>query len=268
MTLPSRKELDRIESMTKRDIVSAFTKRGKDLDVSAMEPGENYNHFVRRMYAHAVSSIMMVSALTDKYVYQADDLVRRDLPDQEYLREGMMRHYHRYEERLTTLTNAPADFIEDLREKALQRTRRKADALCNSITKEAKECGIEHSECYAALTSFTNFVFVAEECYRVAERPLGKVLARYMPDYAKRALDILEMAGDYAKKLIAVVDPEGKRKGEFASKKEQDLALALIESIMSEEERSKALAYAEKGLRKQQKQQKKEQNQNRQDNGK
>lgn len=218
-------------------------------DSSLMKPGETPAQMATRMYAFAISRLLMAVAITDGFVYKADSLVRSDMPEADKLRQGMMRHYWRFTDRLATLTDAPQDFIDDLREKALKRMHRKMQALVNAIDKEFVRLGIGHHECCAVLCAYGNFITVAREAYQASVRPLGQVLIKSLPKYPMQALDVLDMSGEYANKIITLADPGHLGEGHKPNAAMTRLAESLLEKMASNEEFSRAANYALKGMK-------------------
>lgn len=224
------------------DVVSVYKEQAPD--TSFIKPGETLEEFANRMYTYGISRLMMAAAITDGYVYQADDILRRDLSEADELRQGMMRHYWRFTDRLAQLVVAPEDYIDDMREKALKRLNRKMQALVNAIDKDFKKIGIEKHECCARVCAYINFCVVAKEAYKASVRPLGKVLQRSLPDYVIRALDVLDMSKDYANKILKVCDPNGLQEEHEANATILKFTEELLDKMCSQEEMERAASYA------------------------
>lgn len=228
--------------------LAAYRKQA--VDTSLMNEGETLDGYASRMYAFGVWRMIMVSGITDWLVYRADDMLRREAAECEADREAMMHHYHLYEDRLHMLTEAPDDYIDDIRSKAYDRHSRKVEALVNAVDKEYRSLGIPHNGLCATLCVLENFVVVSQQAYRASVRPLGEVIRKQLPTHAEDALRRLERSGDAAGRLLLAIDKDRLGEGKKANETMTRLAMELLESVVSPAELNRAAAYANKELKK------------------
>lgn len=236
--------------MTKNYIQAINAYKRQAIDTHLKQEGETMDEYVHRIYALGVWRLIMVSGITDWAVYKADDLLRGQRPDLERYREAMMRHYHFYEDRMHMLTEAPDDYLDDIRLKALQRHRRKVDALGNAVLKEYTHLGVPNPEVCTALCLFLNFIIVAEKSYRAYVELLGETIVKQLPSFPEDAIRRLERSGNAANRLIEAIDHEGLGTGKGGTKVTERIVQGLLESIVSTDELNRAAAYANKEYRK------------------
>lgn len=234
-----------------RNLVQAINAYKKQaVDTSLMDDGETLDHYATRLYSFGVWRMVMVAGITDWLAYRADDMLRSGMPGCGEDREAMMRHYHLYEDRLHMLTEAPDDYIDDIRSKAYDRHARKVVALVNAVTKEYRTLGVPHAEVCATLCVLENFVLVSQRAYRASVSPLGGTICRQLPTHAEDALRRLERCGDAVGRLLRAIDTEGLGEGRTANGTMTRLARELLESVVSPDELNRAAAYANSELRK------------------
>lgn len=234
-----------------RNLVQAINAyKRQAVDTSLMDEGETLSHYATRLYAFGVWRMIMVSGITDWLAYRADDMLRQEARECEDNREAMMHHYHLYEDRLHMLTEAPDDYIDDIRSKAYDRHARKVVALVNAVTKEYRTLGVPHAEVCATLCVLENFVLVSQRAYRATVKPLGGTICRQLPTHAEDALRRLERCGDAVGRLLRAIDTEGLGEGRTANGTMTRLARELLESVVSPDELNRAAAYANSELKK------------------
>lgn len=236
--------------MTKNYIQAVNAYKRQAIDTHLKHDDETLEEYIDRIYALGVWRLIMVSGITDWAVYRADDLLREQRPDLEQDRAAMMRHYTFYEDRLHMLTNAPDDYLDDIRLKALQRHRRKVDALSNAVRKEYTHLGVPFAEVCTTLCLFTNFIVVAEKTYRAYVELLGEAIIKQLPTYPEDAIRRLERSGNAANRLIEAIDTQGLAAGRVGTKVTERIVQGLLDSIISAEELDRAAAYANKEYRK------------------
>ena len=167
-------------------------------------------------------------------------------PGLEQHREAMMRHYHYYEDRLHNMTNAPDDYMDDVRYKSLQRHRRKLDALFNAVYKEYDKMKVANPDICATLCLFTNFILVSTYAYRAYIKPLGEAIIKQLPTYAEDAIRRLERSGDAANRMLEAIDIDHIGEGRAATAMMSRISKGLLESIVSVDELNRAASYANK----------------------
>ena len=236
--------------MTRNYVQAINAYKRQAMDKSLMLEGETEQDYTHRMYALGVWRLILVSGIADWAVYKADDLLRAHLPALEADREAMMRHYGFFEDRMHMMTEAPDDYLDDVRYKSLERHSHKLNALLNAVRKEYATLGVPFPEVCATLCLFTNFVIVAREAYRTYVKVLGEAIVKQLPSYPEDALRRLERSGLAADRLIQAIDKERLSEGKAATDVIVKISKELLESIISAEELNRAAEYANKEYRK------------------
>ena len=236
--------------MTRNYVQAINAYKRQAMDKSLMLEGETEQDYTHRMYALGVWRLILVSGIADWAVYKADDLLRAHLPALEADRKAMMRHYGFFEDRMHMITEAPDDYLDDVRYKSLERHSHKLNALLNAVRKEYATLGVPFPEVCATLCLFTNFVIVAREAYRTYVKVLGEAIVKQLPSYPEDALRRLERSGLAADRLIQAIDKERLSEGKAATDVIVKISKELLESIISAEELNRAAEYANKEYRK------------------
>lgn len=189
--------------------LQAYNKeREKFIDESLLNEGETPEEFLNRMYRFGAWRVVMMAGLCDWAIYKADDMLRESYPTLVEDREAMMRHYHFYEERLLCITEAPEDYIADIRLKAYERNSRKMNALLNSLRKEYKSKGVPAEDICSMLGLFLNVAELTHKVYEVSIKPLGTRLQAFLPTYIADALRRLERSESAAERILEKIDKE------------------------------------------------------------
>lgn len=228
--------------------INAYKRQA--MDKSLMLEGETEQEYIHRMYALGVWRLIIVSGIADWAVYKADDLLRTHLSALEADREAMMRHYGFFEDRMHMMTEAPDDYLDDVRYKSLERQRHRLDALFNAVRKEYATLGVPFPEVCATLCLFTNFVIVAKAAYRAYIKVLGEAIIKQLPTHPEDALRRLDRSGLAANRLLRAIDTERLGEDKAGTAVIVRMSKELLESIISAEELNRAAAYANKEYKK------------------